>query len=439
MSEEEPTPTTGAVNWEAYSHEELYRMLWQDADVGDVSVVATEWAQHRVALDTHAQVLREQRVALLDGWHGPAAEEAADRLAALAARVEKISELAHAGQRAAQEAADALARARAMMPPPPAAPADPSAGDQPASDQGTTTRSAFATAFPGFAPPTMPTAPPLPAVPPLPPAPAPPAFPTAPAALTFPTGPAGSTFPTMSFPPPPPVPTFTSSIPTFTSSVPNFATMFAPTGTTTASSTGTAFGAVGGAGFSFYFGASTLDQQKADAVRAMQAYESSLVGGSKLIDGARGAIPPASQLTSASGPAAGGVPPGPTTGARGAGVPWTRLLGGGGSGVAIGAGTGSALGSAPSAGHGVPLGPGARVGVLPGAAGALGVPVGPLAGDTAARNTTQAAMAPPVGGRPNGGDDEPHENRMPTIDHGLFTVDTPVSPAVIGQTTGAQP
>ena len=58
--------TTGAVNWEAYSHDELYQMLWQDADVADVSTVATEWAQHRAALDTHAEVLREQRAALLD-------------------------------------------------------------------------------------------------------------------------------------------------------------------------------------------------------------------------------------------------------------------------------------------------------------------------------------------------------------------------------------
>ncbi|QQQ79618.1 hypothetical protein IOD16_15200 [Saccharothrix sp. 6-C] len=431
MSGGEPAPTTGAVNWDAYSHEELYRMLWQDADVADVSVVATEWAQHRVALDTHAGVLREQRVALLDGWHGPAAEEAADRLAALAARVEKISELAHAGHRAAQEAADALARARAMMPPPPAAPADPAAGDR-ADDRGSTTRSAFATAFPPVAPPTMPTAPAIPVPPPPPAFPSAPTFPAPPPPLTFPSAPAALAFPTA-----PGLPAIPTSTPASFSSVPDFASMFAPTGTTTASGTGAAFGAVGGAGFSFYFGASTLDQQKADAVRAMQTYESSLVGGSKLIDGARGAIPPASQTTSANGPAAGGVPGGPTTGTRGGGVPWTRLLGGGGSGIAPG--TGSAIGgSAPPSGHGVPLGPGSRVGVPAGAGGAFGLPVGPLTGDAAARGTTQAAMAPPVGARATGDDDEPHENRMPTIDHGLFTVDEPVSPAVIGQTTGAQ-
>ncbi|PSL57757.1 hypothetical protein B0I31_102736 [Saccharothrix carnea] len=421
--EKEPVPTAGAVNWEAYSHEELYRMLWQDADVADVSVVATEWAQHRLALDTHAQVLREQRVALLDSWHGPAAEEAADRLAALAARVEKISELAHAGQTAAQEAADALARARAMMPPPPAEPATPSTGDQ-----DTTARSGLGMAFPSFAPPPV-TA--------------------APSAMTFPTGPTFGTASAPSFlpsapaipgipgmPPVPSAPTFSIPSPSSFYTPPNFASMFSPT--TTPSGMGTAFGAVGGAGFSFYFGAATADQQKAEAIRAMQAYESSLVGGSKLIDGARGAIPPASQTTRVVGPAAGGVPGGPTAGGHG-GVPWTRLLGGG-AGRGSGMGLAPVLGgSAPSAGHGVQLAPGQRVGVLPGAAGVLGMPGAPLTGDSSsARGTAQAAVAAaPVGGRPNS-DDERHENRMPTIDHGLFTVEEPATPAVIGQTTGAQ-
>ena len=117
-------PTEGGVNWEAYSHDELYQMLWQDADVADVSTVATEWARHRVALTTHAEVLREQCAALRDSWQGPGAAAAAKRLETLATRVAKISELAEAGGQAAQEAADALAMARAMMPPPdnPAAP-----------------------------------------------------------------------------------------------------------------------------------------------------------------------------------------------------------------------------------------------------------------------------------------------------------------------------
>src|SRR5262245_23211802 len=94
-------------------------MLWQDADVADVSTVATEWAKHHAALTTHAEVLREQCAALRDSWQGPGADEAVRRLSTMAARVEKIAELAHAGAQSAQEAADALAMARAMMPPPP--------------------------------------------------------------------------------------------------------------------------------------------------------------------------------------------------------------------------------------------------------------------------------------------------------------------------------
>ncbi|MEV8443651.1 hypothetical protein AB0425_40300, partial [Actinosynnema sp. NPDC051121] len=90
-------------------------------------------------------------------------------------------------------------------------------------------------------------------------------------------------------------------------------------------------------------------------------------------------------------------------------------------------------------GHGAQLAPGPRAGVLPGAGGVPGGPAATPAADHPARGTAQAAMTPPAGSRANGGDDEPHENRMPTIDHGLFTVDGPVSPAVIGQTTGAQP
>jgi hypothetical protein len=408
------------VNWEAYSHEELYRMLWQDADVADVSVVATEWAQYRAALDTHAEVLREQRVALLDGWRGSAAEEAADRLDALAGRVEKISELAYAGQRAAQEAADALATARAMMPPPPAEPVAPIDGDP-----ATRVQSAFGTS--GFAAALAQSMPTIPTTATFPAAPAIPTFSTAqtiPMAPNFPTAPnffTGSTIPSWS----------TASLP----SIPNYAGIF---GTAPTSGMGTAFGAVGSAGFSFYFGAASVDQQKAEAIRAMRTYESSLVGGSRLIDQARGAIPPATPVLRADVPAGtgGGMPLGTTggtsAGTRG-GVPWSRLLGGGPL-----AAMNQAIG-APTTGHGVSLGPGPRAGVLAGmTAGVLGMPTTHHGTETSARTGANGGVMAPVGGGRTGNDDEPHENRMPTVDHGLFTVDLPVSPAVIGLTTGAQ-
>jgi hypothetical protein len=390
VSGKESAPAAGEVNWEAYSHEELHQMLWQDADVADVSMVATEWTQHRAALDTHAEVLREQRVALLDSWQGTAAEEAANRLDVLAARVEKISELAHAGQQAAQDAADALAMARAMMPPPPGNPAAPFAG-VPAS----WAPAAFDMAdFPAAPAPSAPFV-----------------FPATPV-------PAAPSFSAQSF------------------AMPNYAEMFAPAAATSTPGMNTAFGAVGSAGFSFYVGAASMDQQKAEAVRAMQTYESSLTGSSRLIDQARGAIPPAATTTRA-----GRTTAGPGNGPGNGGVPWGRLVGAGPIG-ASGGGMGSVIGGpgAPGAGSGVPLGSGQRVGALPGVAGGPGVSAGQLAAESAAaRAAGHGGMVPPVGGQRGGAEDERHENQMPTISHGLFTVEMLASPAVIGETMGEQP
>jgi hypothetical protein len=332
-----------AINWEAYSHEELHRMLWQDADVADVSTVADEWTRHRAALDTHAEVLREQRAALLDGWHGDAAEEAAARLATLAERIEKISEFSAAGQKAAQDAADALAAARASMPPPP---------------DGTT--------MPAFA--GLPTTQPAPFAPTpfaLPSAPAPFALPSAPAPMALPTAPAQPT-----------------------------------------------------SGFYFYFGAASADQQKADAVRAMQTYESRLNGSGRLIDDARGTIP---QAAAPPAPKAAGTVKTPSSG----GVPWQRLVGGGGGGSTT---RGPVIGAATPAAQ--QLSPGMRAGVM------FGHAVGPTITGTPIADTRSAAQngamaSPPGGARKD--DDQEHENQMPTLDHGLFVVTERVSPAVIGE------
>ena len=333
------SPPPGEINWEAYSHEELHQMLWHDADVADVSAVAEEWTRHRAALDTHAEVLREQRAALLDGWHGAAADEAAARLATLAERIEKISELAAAGQKAAQDSADALAAARAAMPPPP----------------NTSTMPAFAG---------------LPAVPQMPSAPALFALPSAPAPLALPSA------PTM------------------------------PAGTTS--------------GFYFYFGAASADQQKEQAVRAMQTYESSLNGSGRLIDGARGNIPQAAP-----------PPPRPAVAAvktpSSGGVPWQRLVGGG-SAAAVTA-RGPVIGAVSPVSQ--QLSPGLRAGVLFGQHGGIAA-TGPLTADTRASAQNNAMAAPPAGGARKD-DDQRHETQLPTLDHDLFAVNERVSPAVIGE------
>lgn len=360
MSGNESPPSQ--INWEAYSHEELHRMLWQDADVADVSTVADEWTRHRAALDTHAEVLREQRTALLDGWTGAAAEEAGARLAALAERIEKISALCAAGQRAAQDSADALAAARAAMPPPP---------------DGTTTALALPTAPTPLGSPTAPASFALPTAP----AAAPFALPTAPAAFT-PTTFAPFTLPSA------PAPMSLPSAPT------------TPTGTS---------------GFYFYFGAAAADQQKQQAVRTMQTYESSLNGSGRLIDDARANVP---QAAPSPRPAAPAVKT-PSSG----GVPWQRLVSGT-RGPVIGAAT------PVSQQVGQPLSPGLRTGVTGPHAGLTAT--GPFTADTRATAQNNAMASPPPGAARKD-DDQTHENQMPTLDHDLFAVNERVSPAVIGE------
>ncbi|MEV6711017.1 hypothetical protein AB0M48_03140 [Lentzea sp. NPDC051208] len=373
----------GEINWEAYSHEELHRMLWQDADVADVSTVADEWTRHRAALVAHAEVLREQRAALLDGWTGAAAEEAAARLGALAERIGKISELAAAGQKAAQDSADALAAARAAMPPPPG--------------PGTT--------MPAFA--GLPSAPgsfALPGAPApfaLPSAPAPFALPTAPAPFALPGAPGAFALPTA------PAPMALPSAPTM------------PAGATS--------------GFYFYFGAASADQQKAQAVRAMQTYESSLNGSGRLIDDARGNVPQAASTPRAAAVAQVQTP-------SSGGVPWQRLVGGSGAaatrgGPVIGGTAPVAGGTAPVAGGATPvsqqLTPGMRAGVMFGQHGGIAA-TGTLTADARPSAQNNAMGAPPPGAARKD-EDEEHENQMPTLDHDLFAVTERVSPAVIGE------
>ena len=67
-----PAPPSGT-NWDAYSHEQLHRMLWEDADIGDVSGVAAEWGRQSTALTGFADALRGQGAALRSNWQGRAA------------------------------------------------------------------------------------------------------------------------------------------------------------------------------------------------------------------------------------------------------------------------------------------------------------------------------------------------------------------------------
>ena len=112
----------GGTNWNAYTHQQLHDMLWDSADVGDVSAMAAEWGRHGSELADHATTLREQRGALQAHWTGEAASTAGDRLGALGNRTEDIGTRAGTMQQATQHAGDALAVARNTMPAPPGDP-----------------------------------------------------------------------------------------------------------------------------------------------------------------------------------------------------------------------------------------------------------------------------------------------------------------------------
>ncbi|QUH03518.1 hypothetical protein HUO13_24265 [Saccharopolyspora erythraea] len=113
----------GGTNWNAYTHEQLYAMLWEGADVTDVSDVAAEWDRHGAELTGHAEGLHDQRGALERNWTGQAAGSAAGDLGALGDRTSDIGARAGDVAQATQSAGDALSTARNAMPPPPGDPA----------------------------------------------------------------------------------------------------------------------------------------------------------------------------------------------------------------------------------------------------------------------------------------------------------------------------
>ncbi|AXB42798.1 WXG100 family type VII secretion target [Amycolatopsis albispora] len=108
----------GGTNWNAYTHEELYQMLWDNADVGEVSSMAAEWGRHGSELSEQGEELHTQRGTLRSNWSGGAAELAANRLGEIGDKSSDIGGRANTVQGATQDAGDALAVARNSMPPP---------------------------------------------------------------------------------------------------------------------------------------------------------------------------------------------------------------------------------------------------------------------------------------------------------------------------------
>ncbi|MCT2582342.1 PPE domain-containing protein [Actinophytocola gossypii] len=383
------------VNWDAYTHDELYRMLWEGADVADVSAVADEWRRHGVALTDQAARLRDERTALLGCWHGEAGEEAAHRLGRLADRVDEIAAHAAAGQRAAQDAADALAKARAMMPPPPADPttfapapaAVPSPGSLAPAPMGASTPAPtdqFATAPNSFAD------------------------------LGQSYAGMGQTFADLGQNYAALGQDMAQTYKTMGQSYADLGRNMAQTfgGSQPTSGSGTAFNAIDTGGYSMYYGADGAAQQKAQAVHAMRTYESSLRAGDDLI--ASTSPSSVTPMPFGNNPVVTAPPSGAPTGP---GVPWQQLVGGGGGPLRV---------TTPTPG------PGPVAGLLPPVPGAAPATVAGAVPDAASARPGGHGVMPPVASRGRESEDEEHRNRMPVIDRELFVVTTRTSSSVIG-------
>lgn len=311
-----PTPP-GGTNWNAYSHEQLYRMLWEEADVGDVGAVADEWGRHSTALTGYADALRREADGLRSNWQGRAADLAADRLAELSDKIWNVGARASTVQKAAGDAGDALAVARNTMPPPPPDPMT------------------LATSSVG----------------------------------------AGPLNPVEAI-------------------------------------------LVGGA--RIFTADAVAGVSKAEAVQVMQRYESSLRNSSRQVVpgrpdattsrtyGVDGLDGPGGATTSAAGVAAGG-----SSGTGG--VPWSRLVGGGG---------------------GTP-GPGGMVGAGPGfARNVMAAQSAALADAAARRGMGPSGFVPAMAPRQADEErDKPYRSNLPNVDSGIFTVDQRTSAPVIGAVT----
>jgi hypothetical protein len=309
-----PTPP-GGTNWNSYSHEQLYEMLWKDADVGDVGTVAAEWGRHSTELTEYAEALRGESTALRSNWQGRASELAADRLAELSDRVWNAGARAGTVQKAAAEAGDALAQARNTMPPPPPDP------------------------------------------------------------MTLASSAVGAG----------PMPPLNAVI-------------------------------IGGA--RMFTADAVAGASKAEAVRVMQTYESSLHNSSHQVvpaqpDATRSRTYAVDGLgaTSAAGVAGGGSSVG---GGAGGGVPWNRLVGGG-----------------PA------LGPGGQVGAGPGAVQSVLAAGNAALSDAAARRGMGPGGMFAPGMAPRGDDEQgkPYRSRLPNVDSGIFALDERASDSVIGDMT----
>jgi uncharacterized protein YukE len=104
-------------NFSAYNHKQLYAML-QAGDPSTARAAAEQWQSVGIGLHEQADNLSSQLSKFQDNWTGGAADKYKTMIDDLVGGIRKVGQTADKMQNLLEDAADALVKAKAEMPPP---------------------------------------------------------------------------------------------------------------------------------------------------------------------------------------------------------------------------------------------------------------------------------------------------------------------------------
>src|SRR5215217_5724236 len=113
--------STAHTNFAAYSHQQLYAML-QAGDPTSARTAAEKWKSTGIGLHEQAENLTDELSDFSGSWTGGAADKYQTMITDLVGGIRKVAQTASDMNNLLEDAADALVKAKAEMPPPVAVP-----------------------------------------------------------------------------------------------------------------------------------------------------------------------------------------------------------------------------------------------------------------------------------------------------------------------------
>ncbi|MEV4601552.1 WXG100 family type VII secretion target [Amycolatopsis sp. NPDC049253] len=104
-------------NFAAYTHQQLYAML-QAGDPSSAQAAADQWNSTAIGLHEQAENLSKELSDFSGEWTGGAADQYSHMITDLVGGIRKVAQTAQGMQHMLEDAADALVKAKAEMPPP---------------------------------------------------------------------------------------------------------------------------------------------------------------------------------------------------------------------------------------------------------------------------------------------------------------------------------